>query len=46
MTDDITGVDAGKDGSVAGYIGYGTKPLLRRFCVPMLDKLPKEIDNE
>ena len=27
-----------------GHVGYGTKPLLRRFCLPDIDKLPKEID--
>jgi len=28
-----------------GHIGYGTNPLLGRFCVPNINKLPKEIDR-
>jgi len=29
----------------AGHYGYGTRPLLGRFCIPDLDKLPPELDR-
>ena len=28
----------------AGYFGYGTHTLLKRFCIPDIDKLPPQID--
>ena len=31
-----------KDGK--GHIGYGTNPLLNRYCIPDIDKLPPQID--
>jgi hypothetical protein len=27
-----------------GHIGYGTHPLLNRYCIPDIDKLPPQID--
>lgn len=27
-----------------GHIGYGTHPLLNRYCIPDVDKLPPQID--
>jgi len=30
--------------STSGYFGYGTHSLLKRFCIPDLDKLPPQID--
>ena len=29
-----------------GLVRYGSKPLLKRFCVPDIDKLPPEIDTD
>jgi len=31
--------------SPSAHIGYGTNPLLGRFCIPNIDKLPKDIDT-
>lgn len=36
--------EASKDGS--GHIGYGTNRVLKRFCVPDIDKLPTTISPD
>lgn len=29
-----------------GHLGYGTKDLLKKFCLPDLNKLPAEVDSD
>lgn len=50
VTSRITAPDCAKEKSKdgSGHIGYGTNTVLRRFCMPDVDKLPnnfKALDN-